>query len=45
MLNLILFSILFTYIIIGGLSVTGSWFLIINSKQFWISDKEYDHVT
>ena len=42
MLNMILFSILFTHILIGGLSVTVWRFLVIYSKQSLISDTEYD---
>ena len=37
----ILFSILFTYILIEGLSVFSPCFLKISSKQYWISDIEY----
>ena len=41
-LNVILFSILFMYIFIRGLSVNASRFLIIYSKYSWISDTEYE---
>ena len=37
-LNVIIFSTLFTYILIGGLSVSVSCFLVIYSKKLWISD-------
>ena len=39
--NIILFSNLFKYVLIGGLSVTVSCFLIIYSKYSSISDTEY----
>ena len=39
---MILFSILFTYVLIGRLSVTVSYFLMIHSKYLWISDTDYD---
>ena len=41
MLNVILFFILFTNIT-GGLQVNVFCFLIIYSKQSWISDAEYE---
>ena len=33
---------IFTYIFIGGLSVTVSCFLMIYLKYPWLCDKEYD---
>ena len=33
---------IFTYIFIGGLSVTVSYFLMIYLKYSWLCDKEYD---
>ena len=37
-----MFSNLFRCILLGGLSVTGLCFPMTLSKQFWVSDKEYD---
>ena len=41
-LNVIIFSILFKYILIERLSVFYSCFLNIYSKLFWMSNIEYD---
>ena len=41
-LNVILFSILFTYIFTEGSPVTALYFLMVYSKYSWISDTEYD---
>ena len=41
-LNVILFSLLFTYILIEEISITVSCFLMIYSKESWLSDAEYD---
>ena len=41
-LNVILFSILFIYILIDGLSKFSPCFLRIYSKESWISDIKYD---
>ena len=42
MLNVILFSISFTYILIEGLIVFSPYSFKIRSKQSWISDIQYD---
>ena len=41
-LNVIIFSISFTYIFIEALSLTISRFYMIDLNIFWISDIEYD---
>ena len=41
-LNVILFSVLFTNALIGGLPVSALYFLMVYSEKYWISDPEYE---